>query len=217
MFSDKQVKCIIIFLISFICFIGNPLSSFAQLGNLTKGSGKVLTKEELAKFKAAKKEARKNPRNGHSPHKATLYSLALPGLGQAYNKKYWKIPIIYAGFAGLGYLIVTNKNQYTKYKNALEYDPNDPNAVSNEYVKLSESQLKSGRDLYRKNLDLSIILTALWWALNIVDATVDAHLFKFDVTEDLSLRVEPDFRYQPYNKSTIPGLRISINLPFSKH
>lgn len=215
MFIIKHIKSILFISICLLCFLGKQQSAYAQLGNFQNStSSKVLTKEEREKMKIERKSRRKAP--GHSPHKATLYSLFLPGLGQAYNKKYWKIPIVYAGLGGMGYLYVSNRNEYIKYKNALEYDPNDPDAIPNEYINLSESQLKSGRDFYRRNADLSIIIGALWWILNIVDATVDAHLFNFDVSDNLSLKVEQNINHQIFN-NTIPELKLSFKIPLSKH
>jgi len=133
----------------------------------------------------------------HSPAKAALYSGVLPGLGQAYNKKYWKIPIVYAGFAGLGYWIGVNVKNYRIYKDAytirMDGDSLTVDRFVNEY---SSSDIKTLKDYYRKNLDLSIILTAVWYSLNIVDAAVDAHLFEFDVSDNLSMRVKPVIQYQ---------------------
>lgn len=151
----------------------------------------------------------------HSPHKATIYSLILPGLGQSYNKKYWKIPVIYAGFGFLGYLISTNSKEYKAYKIAYEYEPIDGNIISpNEYYDIyNKEQLKQGRDYYRRNMELSYILTGFWYIINLVDASVDAHLFEFNVSSNLSLRVEPYIMNQPSFNQSIPGLRISVEIP----
>ncbi len=217
MLLGKHIKFTFFILVCTTFFFCIPKSSSAQLGNFQQRSGKVMTKEERKKYKAERRARRKAP--GHSPHKATLYSLILPGLGQAYNKKYWKIPIIYAGLGGLGYLIVTNRNEYIKYRDALAYNPDDPNSVKNEYVDLySESQLKSGKDLYRRNLDLSFILTGIWWVINMVDAAVDAHLFEFDVSDDLSFRLEPQIQpaFNTYQKP-VAGVKLSFRIPYSKH
>ena len=142
----------------------------------------------------------------HSPKKASLYSAILPGLGQAYNKKYWKIPIIYAGFGTLGYFIGWNNNFYKTYKQAyvdltdgdestnshldLEaskyYDLNNPTDYNNFKTGLSKQQ-----EYYRRNRDLLIISTVGFYGLNIIDASVDAHFFDFDISEDLSFNWQP--------------------------
>lgn len=129
----------------------------------------------------------------HSPHKATLYSAMLPGLGQAYNRKYWKVPVIYVGFATIGYFVDMNTKEYRKFKEAYNYKASgDSTWTNNEYVfKYSQSSLLQGRNYYRRNMELSYILGAALYFLNIIDAAVDAHLLDFDVGEDLSLRVQP--------------------------
>ena len=131
----------------------------------------------------------------HSPHKATIYSMVLPGLGQAYNHKYWKIPIVYAGFGIMAYYISTNNTEYQKFKKAYTYVVNKdttspPNSYVERYNKSSESLL-AGKDYYRRRLELSYICTAAWYIINVLDATVDAHFFDYDISNDLTLHVEP--------------------------
>ena len=132
----------------------------------------------------------------HSPTKATLYSMALPGLGQAYNKKYWKIPIVYAGFGVLYYFIRANDNEYQKFKEAYYHSVQNEDGTEppvNEYEANYDTEfLLSAKNYYRRNRDLSYILSGLWYLINIADAAVDAHLYTWEVDEDLSLRLEPD-------------------------
>ncbi|MCX6248937.1 MAG: DUF5683 domain-containing protein [Bacteroidetes bacterium] len=129
----------------------------------------------------------------HSPTKATLMSMCLPGLGQIYNKKYWKVPIIYAGFGVFTYLIVFNTNYYLTYKSAyIESSNGDSTGNYSDIVKkYPKESILSSREYYRRNLEITIIFTVIWYALNMVDASVDAHLFTYNITNDLSLRVEP--------------------------
>ncbi len=128
----------------------------------------------------------------HSPVKASLLSTALPGAGQFYNKKYWKIPVIYGAFAGLGYLVRFNHDRFSTYREAyiLRTD-GDANTVDGFTDRYSDSDLQALRDFYRRNRDLSLIFAGLVYVLNIVDASVDAHLYYFDVSDDLSMRVDP--------------------------
>lgn len=144
--------------------------------------------------------------NEHSPHKATIYSAILPGLGQAYNKKYYKIPLIYIGFGVIGYFIDWNNDKYTFSKQAYN-DLVDDDETTNSFLDLknieyfnlnnpaSVSTLKNGliksQDYYRRNRDLLIISFAGFYALNIIDASVDAHLFNFDVSDDLTIEWQP--------------------------
>jgi len=127
----------------------------------------------------------------HSSSKAILYSAVLPGAGQAYNKKYWKIPIIYAGFGALIYSISYNQKNYTGYKEAyIQRTDGDVETVDS-YPKYSTDNLKSLFEYYRRNRDLSYILTGTLYILNILDAYVDAELFYFDVSDNLSLHSSP--------------------------
>ncbi len=149
----------------------------------------------------------------HSPKKATLYSAVLPGLGQAYNKKYWKIPIVYAGFGVLSYFIISNRDEYFKFREAYDYvmvgDTTIP--INNEYVyKYSTDQLSKARDYYRRNMELSIILSGFWYILNILDASVDAHLFDYDISDDLSLHIEPLVKSSIYRPEPITGITIKL-------
>ena len=147
----------------------------------------------------------------HSPRKATLLSLALPGAGQFYNKKYWKIPVIYAGFAGMGYLINFNNTRYQKYKNALIIrSDNDPLTVDEFANQYSESDLQTLKSFYRRNRDLSAIVAGLIYVLNILDASVDAHLFYFNVNDDLSLGIQPEINISAQNKAE-PGINLSLS------
>jgi len=152
----------------------------------------------------------------HSAHKATIYSLVLPGLGQAYNKKYWKVPVVYAGFGVIGYMINNNRKEYKLYKAAYEFVPVEGENLPspNEYYDLySKDQLKQGRDYYRRNMELSYILAGFWYLLNVIDASVDAHLFDFQVSPNLSLRFEPYLYNQTLNNQTMPGLRMQVSIP----
>lgn len=151
----------------------------------------------------------------HSAHKATIYSLALPGLGQAYNKKYWKIPVIYAGFGFLAYNIKVNSDEMNKFTEAYRYISNkDTFAIDNEYVTRypNTSDLLRGRDYYRRKVELSVIFTAAWYLLNVIDAAVDAHFFDYDISNNLSLRVDPVFMMPAGSRNRYTnGLRLSMN------
>ncbi len=142
-----------------------------------------------------------------NPKKAVILSAIFPGLGQIYNRKYWKLPIIYGGFAGVAYAISWNNKYYQDYYNGyFDIMDNDPNTTRwYKFVpygsdpKSSESllkdRLKRGKDFYRRNRDLSIIIGVGLYALNIVDAYVDAQLFDFDISPDISMHVSPSVNY----------------------
>ena len=148
----------------------------------------------------------------HSPSKAAIMSACLPGLGQIYNKKYWKLPIVYAGFGILTYFIVTNAQEYSKYKNAYIASVNDDSTSQYQDLinKYSEEDLLSAREYYRRNLEVSCILTGVFYILNIVDAAVDAHLFTFNISKDLSLKLDPVVTGIGRNRNFTSGIRLSL-------
>lgn len=124
----------------------------------------------------------------HSPHKASMYSAVLPGLGQIYNHKYWKVPIVYAGFGGLIYGIIYEARGYNKYKD-LYKQMLDSNLNELEGVTIRQAEVY--KDFHRRWRDLFSIGTAGFYALQIIDATVDAYLINYDISEDITLVVEP--------------------------
>ncbi len=142
----------------------------------------------------------------HSPKKATIYSAILPGLGQAYNKKYWKIPIVYLGFGALAYFIDWNNDSYQLYKSGY-LDLTDDDETTTSYMKIEgidrfdltnstelaqvKDALIKSQDYYRRNRDFLIISTAAFYALNIIDASVDAHFYNLDLTDDLTFNWQP--------------------------
>lgn len=156
------------------------------------------------------KEIRKE--NYTSPRRASIMSMLLPGLGQAYNKKYWKIPVIYAGLGGLGYLFALNNKEYNYYrKNLIAVNDDDP-ATNNETL-YSSDQLQTLKNSYKKSRDLALIGMSLIYLLNIIDANVDAHLRTFDVSDDLSLNIDPwqSVYHRQSNFGLATGISIKLN------
>ena len=130
-----------------------------------------------------------------NPKKALMYSAVLPGLGQAYNKKYWKVPLVYGGFFVFGYLIDFYQGEYVRYKNELFLVINDPTQTAPSG--LPESQLRTIVDRAKRERDFFIILGGMWYLLQIVDAHVDAHLKEFDVNPQLRISLEPMIEQSP--------------------
>lgn len=161
-----------------------------------------------------------------SPTKAVIYSAIFPGLGQIYNRKYWKLPIVYGGFVGFTYAITWNNGYYRDYLNGYQdiMDDNpetirwhnmlpygmDPSTVDEQWF---TGVLQQRKDHYRYYRDLSIIGTVAWYLLAIVDAYVDAQLFDFDMSPDLSMRIEPAILKEDYSRNigTSYGLQWSIS------
>jgi len=149
----------------------------------------------------------------HSPTKATIMSACLPGLGQIYNHKAWKVPIIYAGFGVLAYLIVFNTNYYMEYKCAYIESRNGDTAGNYAYLvnRYTSDQLSSAREYYRRNLEISCLVSALWYILNILDAVVDAHLYTYNINKNLSMRLEPDVIIPQSTGTMAGGVKLSIH------
>lgn len=169
-----------------------------------KTEAKVEAKTDTAEVKLKKK---------HSPFKATIMSVALPGLGQVYNGKWWKVPIIYGGFGGLIYSSVFNDLKCREFRDAylLRID-DDPNTVDQFDGRYSDANLRELVDFYQRNRDLSLIFTGVLYALNIVDAAVDAHLKDFDVSDDLSLKVRPTMTPVGPGMTPAPAVALTVRL-----
>ncbi|MBK5286306.1 MAG: hypothetical protein JJE25_12975 [Bacteroidia bacterium] len=145
----------------------------------------------------------------HSASKAILYSAILPGAGQAYNKKYWKIPIIYAGIGALIYAIDYNQRNYSTFKSAYISRTDGDSLTIDNYPRYTAENLRSLFEYYHRNRDLSYILASSLYILNILDAYVDAELFYFDVSDNLSLHSSP-FILNSLNGDRIGGLSFRL-------
>lgn len=132
----------------------------------------------------------KPPKTMSRSTKATLLATFIPGSGQAYNHKYWKIPIAYLGYAFFSYRIVANQKNYQNYKNDYIAVTDTLESTINQSGK-SASELLLFIDGYRRLRDLTVLGLLAWHGLAIIDANVDSHLLKWDVGEDLSLRIRP--------------------------
>lgn len=140
-------------------------------------------------------------------------SLVLPGLGQVYNKKYWKVPIIYAGLAGSLYFAFQEKEQFSNFKEAyIKRIDNDPNTVDTKYKNYSNENMLSLIDFHRRNRDLLFVASGIVYALNVVDAAVDAHLYYFDLSDDLSASIRPNMEFDIFAQSFAPGLKINLKI-----
>lgn len=134
----------------------------------------------------------------HNPKKATIMSACLPGLGQIYNRKWWKVPIIYAGIGAIGYKSLSNHREYISCLNAYKYK-SDPEGYSGPLTqhekdlaeRYGKEQLQAYKESYRHDFELYTIILAAWYGLNIIDACVDGHLYNYDISDDLSFSIDP--------------------------
>lgn len=153
------------------------------------------------------------------PTRAVWLSALFPGLGQIYNRRYWKLPIIVAGFMGLGYGTSWNNTQYKDYSNAymdiMSGDPNkksymnffppntDESSLNKDWLK---SVLKSRKDYYRRNRDLCVICMVAVYLVAIIDSYVDAQLAHFDISPDLTMDISPGFYTEPVSRRYSLGM-----------
>ena len=156
------------------------------------------------------------------PAKAAFFSAVFPGGGQIYNRSYWKLPIIYATAAVLGYFWIDNNNKYQDFLEALiirSGSSDEVYLVKDEYydspnygagVTRGRQNLKYGRDFYRRNRDLTILISIGAYGLQVAEAYVHAHMKQFDISDDLSLRVQPDLLQVPQLAGYTPALTLTL-------
>lgn len=161
--------------------IGSSVTAFAQEGLRRIDSDTVFLKSDTATLKSYASQ--------YDPKKAILFAAILPGLGQIYNKKYWKLPLVYGGFIGFGYGVHFYQTGYKKYKNELfdMLETGEPVSPSG----FDESSLRRIVDKYRRERDFFIILSAGMYLLQMIDAHVDAHLKEFDLNPNLQVSILP--------------------------
>lgn len=153
-------------------------------------------------------------RKEHSPFLASVLSAAVPGAGQIYNKKYWKVPIVLAGISTGVYFFSKNVTDYKLYKDAYiqrqSYESDTSSYIPDQFFGLiSDLELLNKVESAHKNYELAIVGTLVFYVLNIVDASVDAHLFNFDVSDDLSMKIEPKFN--ALGASSFTGISFKVS------
>jgi len=180
----------------------------AQTGKTdTSSTGKLIFKNTDSIKPAAKK-----PRfdTTFSPKKATIRSAIIPGWGQIYNGQIWKVPLVYGAVGTTAGIFFYNIKYYKDFRNAYIYktdtDTSNDKLINPRFLALSANSLKQNRDNFRRNVDLSVLAFLIAWGLNVVDATVAAHLKQFDVSDDLSFHVKPTLNI--YGQ---PGFSLVLN------
>ena len=180
------------YIIILLFLFGNQDLLAQQIGDAIKATDTVKTKEI----------------DPLRPSKAAFYSAIVPGLGQAYNKKYWKIPLVYGAIGSTLYFYVTNNKKYHSYRDA--YKRRLEGFNDDQYQYLDNSRLIAAQRFYQRNRDLSLLMCVGFYVLNIVDANVDAHLRQFNVNDKLSL--QPDMYLNDINYK--PNLGLTFNYKF---
>jgi hypothetical protein len=186
-----------------------------------------LAQDTMKVAKPVKKEFRAEP------HRATMLAIALPGLGQIYNRKYWKVPVVYVGFGAILYAANYNGSRYNTHLKAYQ-DLTDAFPETRSYLELKgleevdpadfdryinpssyswyKDRILRRVDYYRKYRDLSYIGIGLWYMVSILDANVDASLFNYDVSDDLDIEIGPV--QVPLEGQTVPGLGVTVRVTF---
>lgn len=181
-----------------LLFVCHPV--LAQKDSTKKRNTKIFSKPDTAK--------------AYNPRIAMYRSAILPGWGQATNKKYWKIPVVYAALGTTTYIFFRNAKQYREardaYTNATDGDVTNDYLIPQPYfaVKDQPERIKTFRNQVRQNVDYTVLFFIAFWGLNVVDATVDAHLKTFDVSDDLSLQIKPGYS----QLANTNGISIVLNI-----
>ena len=152
------------------------------------------------------------------PNMSLWLGLTFPGAGQIYNRKYWKLPIIYGGAVGVAYAVSYYGGYYNEYKQGyLDYSDSDPNTnahltvIPQGYPESSAgSYVKNRMDNYRRSRDIFIVVGVAVYALSVIDAYVDAQLAGFDISTDLSMKVRPKLDFEPHTSTPTAGCQMQI-------
>lgn len=173
---------------------------FAQKDSTQKKNTKIFSKPDAAK--------------AYNPRIATYRSAILPGWGQYTNKRIWKIPVVYAALGTTTYIFFSNVKQYNEaknaYTNAIDGNMANDTEIPQPYYSIKDQpdRIKTFRNQVRQNIDYTVLFFILFWGLNVVDATVDAHLKTFDVSDDLSLQIRPGYS----RLANTNGISIVLNI-----
>lgn len=156
-------------------------------------------------------------RKKHNPTIAGVLSI-IPGCGQIYNKKYWKLPIVYGALGISSYFVYDFAHQMVQYKNEfINRRDGHLDKLNPDFSIYTDENILAMRSLYRRRMEITVAVTAILYILNIVDAVVDAHLYFFDISDDLSLRVTPQiepnsYAASQYNKNSFNyGVNLTLN------
>lgn len=144
-------------------------------------------------------------------NKTALLSAIIPGLGQIYNKKYWKVPVIYGGTTALIYFISENNKEYKKYKEAILYRSDSDTTTVDVFPRYTNEDLSVRKNYYRRNRDFCYIFAGLLYTLNILDAYVDSQLMNFDISDNLSLHSWGTINYSQYGLPVV-SLQLVLTL-----
>lgn len=208
------------FLFLLLVFAGASSVAFCQQDSLKVTHDTIIAKKKPASIYGDSAMIHGKMRK-HNPQTASLRSAIIPGWGQVYNRSYWKVPIIYAALGITTYVFIDNLKTVKDCNYAIKYlTPTDSAGTS--YDNIADylhplvnagdvNSIRNYRNQYRQYVDYAALVFILFWGLNVVDATVDAHLKHFDVTDDLSMKIKPNFVPQ------VGGQTFGVSLVFDIH
>lgn len=204
-----MLKLLPIFLMLFVNFFYGEISAQVKKDSITINPAPKKIADTSSK-KIAKK---------FDPRKATIRSAILPGWGQIYNKKYWKLPLVYGGLGVTAGVFLYNVKTYKLLRLAYVYKTDTISAndalIDPQFKNLSASAIRTYRNSFRQNVDYSVLFFILFWGLNVVDATVDGHLKQFDVNDNLTLQLKQG--YSPMANTTGVSLVFDIHSRSQKY
>lgn len=201
----RLLTIVVVLLTTVVCQAQQADSTLVVMDSLAVSDARILLPDDSTSVVVKKEKIRRDWSTWRpNPKRALWLALVLPGAGQIYNRKYWKLPIFYGGFIGCIYALSWNNTMYKDYSQAyLDISDNDPSTASyNKFLHLGveinssnearyRDLFRSRKDKYRRWRDMSVIAMVLVYALSVIDAYVDAELSEFDISKDLSLRVQP--------------------------
>lgn len=217
----------------FVLFLGAMRAKAQQPDTLANVPQKdTITVKDAAKELGFKEKARsftkelgllfKDSTELQNPRKAVLRSAIIPGWGQIRNRRWWKVPLVYGGFVGLGLVYEFNNRYYKELLTESQFRKANPNLALDDrfkfeqYKGIPDNQIYSAKDFYRRNRDLSLYSTFGFYLLQMVDAYIDAKLATFDVSDDLTIKITPSI-YAPSYANTgmfAPSPMLTLNLKF---
>lgn len=198
----------------FLCFLAQT-DAFSQKKNDTIPGRQDTSRTAVEKKPVVKDSARLAIEA--MPRRAAIKSAILPGLGQIYNKRWWKVPLVYGGFIGIGLVYEFNQRNYKIFLKEAQYRELNPGKTENRlFAGYTTEGIISIKDSYRRNRDLSILGGLGFYAINIIDAYVDAKFFRFDISDELSLQLSPSV-IQPATVhasgiAPVVGIKVKLSL-----
>lgn len=197
----------------FLCFLTQTAAYSQKVSD--RNSGRRDTSKAVQKTPAVKDSARLALEA--MTRRAAMKSAMLPGLGQIYNKRWWKVPLVYGGFVGIGLVFEFNQRNYKIFLKEAQYRELNPGKKENPlFVRLTNEGIISIKDSYRRNRDLSVLGGLGFYAINIIDAYVDAKFFRFDISDDLSLKISPSVNQAATVHASafapVLGLKVKLSL-----